>query len=78
VSSSVFSDGHHPVLNLLVVCGAMTVYVQATLDTAGKLLNASSLVPFITSMLCLTLVMNVLTTGKSEPFSLSAPSSDKS
>ena len=49
----------------------MTVYVQTTLDTAGKLLNASSLVPFITSMLCLTLVMNVLTTGKPESFSVS-------
>ncbi|KAF9039228.1 hypothetical protein BJ165DRAFT_374873 [Panaeolus papilionaceus] len=46
------------------VCGALTVYVQATLDdTSGALLNVSSLVPFITSMLCLTLVINVLTTS---------------
>ena len=40
----------------------MTIYVEATFDTSGKLLNASSLVPFITSMLCLTLATNVLTT----------------
>ncbi|CAA7264462.1 unnamed protein product [Cyclocybe aegerita] len=45
------------------VCGAMTIYVEATLDTSGKLLNASNLIPFITSMLCLTLATNVLTTG---------------
>lgn len=44
-------------------CGAMTVYIEATFDTSGQLLNASSLVPFITSMLCLTLATNVLTTS---------------
>jgi len=32
------------------------------MGTTGQLLNASSLVPFITSMLVLTLVTNVLTT----------------
>ncbi|KAF9473129.1 hypothetical protein BDN70DRAFT_817686 [Pholiota conissans] len=45
------------------VCGAMTIYIEATMGTSGKLLNSSSLVPFITSMLCLTLVLNILTTG---------------
>ncbi|KAG2002397.1 hypothetical protein CC2G_004591 [Coprinopsis cinerea AmutBmut pab1-1] len=45
------------------VCGAITIYVEATLDTEGALLNAKSLIPFITSMLCLTLAMNSLTTG---------------
>ncbi|PPQ84944.1 hypothetical protein CVT25_004457 [Psilocybe cyanescens] len=46
------------------VCGIMTVYIEATLDTSsGKLLNASTLVPFITSMLCLTLATNLLTTS---------------
>ncbi|PPQ99838.1 hypothetical protein CVT24_009632 [Panaeolus cyanescens] len=46
------------------VCGALTIFVQATLeDSSGALLNASSLVPFITSMLCLTLATNVLTTS---------------
>jgi hypothetical protein len=40
----------------------MTIYVEATFNTSGKLLNASSLLPFITSMLCLTLATNVLTT----------------
>ncbi|KAF8962903.1 hypothetical protein BDZ97DRAFT_1823341 [Flammula alnicola] len=45
------------------VCGAMTIYVEATINTSGKLLNASNLEPFITSMLCLTLVTNVLTTS---------------
>jgi len=43
-------------------CGIMTVYVEATLDNTGQLLNSKSLIPFITSMLCLTLVTNVLTT----------------
>jgi len=45
------------------VCGAMTIYVESTLGSTGKLLNASTLVPFITSMLCLTLATNVLTTS---------------
>lgn len=45
------------------VCGAMTIYVEATLDTDGALLNAKNLIPFITSMLSLTLAMNILTTG---------------
>ncbi|KAF8151529.1 hypothetical protein B0H34DRAFT_728007 [Crassisporium funariophilum] len=45
------------------VCGAMTIYVEATLDDPGAGLNASSLVPFITSMLSLTLATNVLTTS---------------
>ncbi|KAH6905140.1 hypothetical protein BKA70DRAFT_1431226 [Coprinopsis sp. MPI-PUGE-AT-0042] len=44
-------------------CGAMTIYVEATLDTDGALLNAKNLIPFITSMLSLTLAMNLLTTG---------------
>ncbi|KJA15851.1 hypothetical protein HYPSUDRAFT_172188 [Hypholoma sublateritium FD-334 SS-4] len=44
------------------VCGTITIYVEATINTSGKLLNASTLVPFITSMLCLTLATNVLTT----------------
>jgi len=44
-------------------CGAMTVYIEATLDTEGDLLNADSLAPFITAMLCLTLAMNALTTS---------------
>lgn len=41
----------------------MTIYIEATFDTDGALLNANKLVPFITSMLCLTLAMNSLTTG---------------
>ncbi|KAF5320170.1 hypothetical protein D9611_010377 [Ephemerocybe angulata] len=45
------------------VCGVVTVYVEATHDTTGHLLKASTLVPFMASMLCLTLVTNVLTTG---------------
>ncbi|TFK38572.1 hypothetical protein BDQ12DRAFT_747923 [Crucibulum laeve] len=49
------------------VCGAMTIYVEATLKVNDALLNASSLVPFITSMLCLTLAMNVLTTCMYHP-----------
>ena len=40
----------------------MTIYVEATFNPSAKLLNASSLLPFITSMLCLTLATNVLTT----------------
>lgn len=53
---------HNPFL-IRLVCGIMTVYIEATLDTSsGKLLNASTLVPFITSMLCLTLATNLLTT----------------
>jgi len=44
-------------------CGIMTIYVEATLDTDGALLNAHNLIPFITSMLSLTLAMNILTTG---------------
>lgn len=44
-------------------CGTMTIYIEASFDTSGKLLNASSLLPFITSMLCLTLATNVLTTS---------------
>jgi len=44
----------------------MTIYIEATFDTSGKLLNASSLLPFITSMLCLTLATNVLTTCASD------------
>ncbi len=45
-----------------LVCGAITIQLEATLDTSGKLLNAESIIPFITSMLCLTLATNVLTT----------------
>ncbi|TFK21684.1 hypothetical protein FA15DRAFT_672304 [Coprinopsis marcescibilis] len=45
------------------VCGAMTIYYQSISDTMGALLNARSLVPFITSMLVLTLAMNTLTTS---------------
>ena len=52
-----------------IVCGSMVIYLEATLDTKGALLNASNLVPFITSMLCLTLAMNVLTTGQHQPSS---------
>ncbi|TFK21683.1 hypothetical protein FA15DRAFT_658085 [Coprinopsis marcescibilis] len=44
-------------------CGVMTLYIQATSDTMGALLKAKSIMPFITSMLVLTLAMNVLTTG---------------
>lgn len=40
----------------------MTIYYEATLKDNGKLLQANKLVPFITSMLTLTLAMNVLTT----------------
>ncbi|KDR66934.1 hypothetical protein GALMADRAFT_147576 [Galerina marginata CBS 339.88] len=46
------------------VCGAMTIYVEATLDPSpGKLLDSATLVPFITSMLCLTLATNTITTS---------------
>ncbi|KAF5376458.1 hypothetical protein D9615_008606 [Tricholomella constricta] len=45
------------------VCGIMTAYIEATLTNDGALLNASNLVPFITSMLTLTLAMNLITTS---------------
>lgn len=40
----------------------MTIYVEATLTDNEELLNDNRLVPFITSMLSLTLAMNALTT----------------
>ncbi|KAF9529969.1 hypothetical protein CPB83DRAFT_811692 [Crepidotus variabilis] len=43
-------------------CGITTIYNEATMDTTGKLLNSKIFLPFITSMLCLTLATNVLTT----------------
>lgn len=46
------------------VCGILTIYTEATLRDNNALLNASNLVPFITSMLSLTLVTNLLTTCK--------------
>lgn len=42
----------------------MTCYIEATLTNNMSLLNAKNLVPFITSMLTLTLVTNVTTTCK--------------
>ncbi|PFH53622.1 hypothetical protein AMATHDRAFT_73422 [Amanita thiersii Skay4041] len=44
------------------VCGAMIIFHEATLASSDKLLNSSSLVPWITSMLALTLVTNLTTT----------------
>ncbi|KAF8900845.1 hypothetical protein CPB84DRAFT_1778517 [Gymnopilus junonius] len=44
-------------------CGAVSIYTEATLDTSQQLLNSSRLKPFITGMLCLTLVTNILTTS---------------
>ncbi|KDR69730.1 hypothetical protein GALMADRAFT_906760 [Galerina marginata CBS 339.88] len=46
-------------------CGAITIYAEATLNTSSgktKMLNSSTLLPFITSMLCLTLATNFITT----------------
>ncbi|KAF9467494.1 hypothetical protein BDZ94DRAFT_1232876 [Collybia nuda] len=45
------------------VCGVMTCYIEATLTGNMALLNAKNLIPFITSMLTLTLAMNVVTTS---------------
>ncbi|KAF8652581.1 hypothetical protein AX16_004334 [Volvariella volvacea WC 439] len=45
------------------VCGAMIIYVEATLTNNHALLNSSQLSPFITSMLTLTLAMNLITTS---------------
>ncbi|KAF9449210.1 hypothetical protein P691DRAFT_799526 [Macrolepiota fuliginosa MF-IS2] len=44
-------------------CGILTIYTEATLRNSDGLLNASKLIPFITSMLSLTLVTNLLTTS---------------
>ncbi|EKM76345.1 hypothetical protein AGABI1DRAFT_44965 [Agaricus bisporus var. burnettii JB137-S8] len=44
-------------------CGILTVYTEATLRNNKALLNASNLLPFITSMLSLTLVTNLCTTS---------------
>ncbi|XP_006456525.1 hypothetical protein AGABI2DRAFT_188439 [Agaricus bisporus var. bisporus H97] len=46
-----------------LACGILTVYTEATLRNNKALLNASNLVPFITSMLSLTLVTNLCTTS---------------
>ncbi|KDR69732.1 hypothetical protein GALMADRAFT_77028, partial [Galerina marginata CBS 339.88] len=44
-------------------CGVMTIHAEATLHhKSGRMLNSPTLVPFITSMLCLTLATNVITT----------------
>ncbi|RPD65717.1 hypothetical protein L227DRAFT_560397 [Lentinus tigrinus ALCF2SS1-6] len=43
-------------------CGGVTIYITATLHTEATL-NASSLRPFITSVLSLTLAMTTMTTG---------------
>ncbi|KAF9529971.1 hypothetical protein CPB83DRAFT_764354 [Crepidotus variabilis] len=52
-------------------CGITTIYIEATINSAGKLLNSKNLLPFITSMLCLTLATNVLTTtSRSFPHSV--------
>lgn len=40
----------------------MAVYTEATLHHNAALLNAHNIVPFITSMLSLTLITNLLTT----------------
>lgn len=40
----------------------MTIYYEATIKQNDDLLEAHMLIPFITSMLTLTLAMNVLTT----------------
>ncbi|KAG5636174.1 hypothetical protein H0H81_008924 [Sphagnurus paluster] len=45
------------------VCGIMTAHTEAGLSSNTSLLNEEKLVPFITSMLTLTLVMNLLTTS---------------
>ncbi|KAF8639085.1 hypothetical protein AX16_010391 [Volvariella volvacea WC 439] len=47
------------------VSGAMTIWAEATLsnNNADSLLNASKIVPFITSMLSLTLAVNVIVTS---------------
>ncbi|RDB21603.1 hypothetical protein Hypma_011202 [Hypsizygus marmoreus] len=45
------------------VCGIMTAYIEANLKNDAALVNAKSLVPFITSMLTLTLVTNVIVTS---------------
>ncbi|KAG6864814.1 hypothetical protein C0991_007000 [Blastosporella zonata] len=44
-------------------CGIVTVYVEATLREDPRYLNAPNLSPFITSMLALTLAMNLITTS---------------
>ncbi|PPQ97458.1 hypothetical protein CVT26_002806 [Gymnopilus dilepis] len=45
------------------VCGIMTIYTEATINSSSRLLNSSLLKPFITSMLCLTMATNTLTTS---------------
>ncbi|RDB21602.1 hypothetical protein Hypma_011203 [Hypsizygus marmoreus] len=45
------------------VCGGMTAYIEANLKNDAALVNAKSLVPFITSMLTLTLATNLIVTS---------------
>lgn len=44
-------------------CSAVIMYITATLRT-NTLLNVNQLSPFLTSFLVITLVTNLLTTGK--------------
>ena len=44
-------------------CGIATAYIEASLVNNPKLLNANNLIPFITSMLTLTLVTNIIVTS---------------
>lgn len=48
------------------VCGILTAYTAANLKNNSDLLNARNLMPFITSMISLSLATNLLTTC--EPF----------
>jgi len=74
-----FFSQKFPVLSLLIpdlpACGVVTIYIEATLRTTS-LLNGEQLVPFITSMLSLTLVTNVVTTCRSFCFSVSISNFD--
>ena len=51
---------------LLSGCGWYVVYIEATLHTAATL-NEKRIVPFITTVLSLTLAMTTMTTGARLP-----------
>ena len=47
-----------------LVCGVITIRLGATIDMHDKFINMERIVPFVTSILCLTLAISVLTTCK--------------
>lgn len=48
-------------VDVSLASGIMTIQIEATL-TSGQSINSSHLVPFVTTMLCLTLGTNIITT----------------